>query len=369
MIGDSNMNTMFTSLGCLLREQSEGTLQTWDASNMTQIKAEFDSRAGTAYKQARAQPLQCLACERCRSNAHPTLKFVLDLRPSLQKCSCPCCGIQVVGHMQLSNGGEILMRSFGRFNLTLWDQVIGELEPITARDIILVNFGAWYHRLYVEGGSDEWEAWKLDVQELLLQRLAHYEAMVVWKGHTTFHYDSLTGAYTGVSHKACNARARRHPRVFASGSMQLTTCLLCTRCGRCLETASHHQRPATAQRWASSGSMSRCRRSWQSAGSLVRTSASCLSSKHPCHCITCTMAHSGEGGQRDPQIARTIAQMLQINSTRSCSISCMQRLMCKNSRCNGSALAKLWPGAPRGYKGALAVAVPFKYLPDRHVGG
>jgi hypothetical protein len=101
--------------------------------------------------------------------------------------------------MELSSGGQVLLRGFGRFNLTLWDQVIGELEPITADDIILVNFGAWYHRLYVDGGQNEWEAWRLDVQELLMRRLVHYQARIVWKGYTTFHYDGLTGAYTGVS--------------------------------------------------------------------------------------------------------------------------------------------------------------------------
>jgi hypothetical protein len=51
MIGDSNMNTLFTSLGCLLQHLSEGELATWDASNATRIKADFNSRGGTAYKQ------------------------------------------------------------------------------------------------------------------------------------------------------------------------------------------------------------------------------------------------------------------------------------------------------------------------------
>ena len=35
MVGDSNMNGMFTSLGCLMRERSEGALSTWDVSTMT----------------------------------------------------------------------------------------------------------------------------------------------------------------------------------------------------------------------------------------------------------------------------------------------------------------------------------------------
>ena len=59
--------------------------------------------------------------------------------------------------MDLSKGGRVILRGFGRFNLTLWDEVIAELAPITAADVILVNFGAWYHRFFFDGGQREWQ--------------------------------------------------------------------------------------------------------------------------------------------------------------------------------------------------------------------
>lgn len=80
--------------------------------------------------------------------------------------------------MKLKGGGDIILRSFGRFNITLWDRVMGELEPVTDRDIILVNFGAWYHRFFFDGGPDEFKAWRDDVHELLFERLRHYPAQV-----------------------------------------------------------------------------------------------------------------------------------------------------------------------------------------------
>ena len=48
--------------------------------------------------------------------------------------------------MKLKNGGEIHARCFGRFNGTLWDDIFAELGPVTERDVIIVNFGAWYPR-------------------------------------------------------------------------------------------------------------------------------------------------------------------------------------------------------------------------------
>ena len=48
--------------------------------------------------------------------------------------------------VKLKNGGELIARCFGRFNGTLWDDVFAELGPLTERDVIIVNFGAWYPR-------------------------------------------------------------------------------------------------------------------------------------------------------------------------------------------------------------------------------
>ena len=48
--------------------------------------------------------------------------------------------------MKLKNGGEIHVRCFGRYNSSLWDDVFAELPTLTERDVIIVNFGAWYPR-------------------------------------------------------------------------------------------------------------------------------------------------------------------------------------------------------------------------------
>jgi len=48
--------------------------------------------------------------------------------------------------VQLKSRGEIMVRCFGRYNSSLWDDVFAELPQLTARDIIIVNFGAWYPR-------------------------------------------------------------------------------------------------------------------------------------------------------------------------------------------------------------------------------
>lgn len=37
-------------------------------------------------------------------------------------------------------------RAYGRFNLSLWDDVMAEFQPFTEEDVIVVNFGAWYPR-------------------------------------------------------------------------------------------------------------------------------------------------------------------------------------------------------------------------------
>ena len=48
--------------------------------------------------------------------------------------------------MKLRDGGEIHVRCFGRYNSSLWDDVMAELPVLTEQDIIIVNFGAWYPR-------------------------------------------------------------------------------------------------------------------------------------------------------------------------------------------------------------------------------
>ncbi len=54
MIGDSTMNGIFSSLGCMLKDRlTSGRHRPWDTSNMTKIhdKFEYISRGGEAVRQ------------------------------------------------------------------------------------------------------------------------------------------------------------------------------------------------------------------------------------------------------------------------------------------------------------------------------
>ncbi len=84
----------------------------------------------------------------------------------------------MTGELLLQGSGEIQLRCFGRFNLTLWDDVMAELGPLTKQDVLMVNFGAWYHRFFFDGGPREWDAWKDDIHELVFERLANIPAQV-----------------------------------------------------------------------------------------------------------------------------------------------------------------------------------------------
>lgn len=46
---------------------------------------------------------------------------------------------QNVGMFTLSSGAEVHIQSFGIFNLTLWDDVFAQFQPLTERDTILVG--------------------------------------------------------------------------------------------------------------------------------------------------------------------------------------------------------------------------------------
>lgn len=48
------------------------------------------------------------------------------------------------GDMQLRWGASLHTRIFGSYNGELMDDLLGELAPIQATDVIIVNFGAWY---------------------------------------------------------------------------------------------------------------------------------------------------------------------------------------------------------------------------------
>lgn len=48
------------------------------------------------------------------------------------------------GDLQLQSGASLHARTFGSYNGQLMDDLLDELAPIHASDIIIVNFGAWY---------------------------------------------------------------------------------------------------------------------------------------------------------------------------------------------------------------------------------
>ena len=48
------------------------------------------------------------------------------------------------GDMRLRSGASLHARIFGSYSGELLDDLLAELAPVQATDIIIVNFGAWY---------------------------------------------------------------------------------------------------------------------------------------------------------------------------------------------------------------------------------
>lgn len=46
---------------------------------------------------------------------------------------------QNIGMFTLRGGAEVHIQSFGIFNLTLWDDVMAQFEPLTPQDIVYVG--------------------------------------------------------------------------------------------------------------------------------------------------------------------------------------------------------------------------------------
>ena len=45
------------------------------------------------------------------------------------------------------------MRDFGTYNQTLFDDVMSDFQPLSENDVVVLNWGAWYHR-YDWGGRE-----------------------------------------------------------------------------------------------------------------------------------------------------------------------------------------------------------------------
>eukprot|EP00884_Botryococcus_braunii_P017926 jgi/Botrbrau1/4817/Bobra.0325s0036.1 len=153
------MRQTFHSLACLLAHVStHGQSGIWD-STTSRISGNFTARG----------------------NSRPILK-------------------QFVGTSTWRTGASVHIRSFGQFNLTLWDLVMSEFGHLTERDVLMVNFGAWYPRFKAGGFDcyDPWHYFKVDMHELIMQRLKDVRAAVYWKEYSPTHFGGRTGTFTGI---------------------------------------------------------------------------------------------------------------------------------------------------------------------------
>lgn len=75
-------------------------------------------------------------------------------------------------------GGQVIIRSFGTYQAQLWDDIFAEFAPLTERDVILVNFGAWYPRFKISEPHVPWVQFQDSMTELVTQKLATTPAQV-----------------------------------------------------------------------------------------------------------------------------------------------------------------------------------------------
>ena len=54
------------------------------------------------------------------------------------------------GDLRLRGGGRVHARIVGSYSAELIEDILSELGPLTARDVVVVNFGAWYPRFAVQ---------------------------------------------------------------------------------------------------------------------------------------------------------------------------------------------------------------------------
>ena len=75
-------------------------------------------------------------------------------------------------------GSQVIIRSFGTYQAQLWDDIFAEFAPITEKDVILVNFGAWYPRFKISEPHLPWLQWQNAMNELFVDKLATTPAQV-----------------------------------------------------------------------------------------------------------------------------------------------------------------------------------------------
>ena len=177
-IGDSTTRQQFQSLACLLGPviASEHGSMSWNSSSITgegttavwSVCSDWHSRDRDVYS-----TMCCMLCfpleARGTVSVHVSYMLPLGLfdvaldyphSPAPSK-SADCCGLadkeymmpgtfgravskSFWGDLQLQSGASLHARIFGSYNGQLMDDLLDELAPIHASDIIIVNFGAWY---------------------------------------------------------------------------------------------------------------------------------------------------------------------------------------------------------------------------------
>ncbi|CAL5228102.1 g11175 [Coccomyxa viridis] len=159
MIGDSLTWQMYNSLACLLAPvTADGFSTLWENANTTVTKN---------YK-GREWP----------EDRHILKQYWADVK--------------------LGNGGEIHVRCFGRYNASLWDDVFAELPPLTAQDVIIINFGAWYPRFNFNEPRLPWESFQLDIRDLFVDKLSKSPAQAYWRTNSPTHFGGATGTFTAI---------------------------------------------------------------------------------------------------------------------------------------------------------------------------
>jgi hypothetical protein len=93
---------------------------------------------------------------------------------------------------------QVVIRSFGTYNPQLWDDVFSDFAPLTAKDVILVNFGAWYPRFKASEPGAPWVQWQADMAAMLRDKLTTTPARVLWKDYSPSHFSGGTGTFTGI---------------------------------------------------------------------------------------------------------------------------------------------------------------------------
>jgi hypothetical protein len=54
------------------------------------------------------------------------------------------------GELRLRGGGRVHARIIGSYSAELVDDILAELGPLTASDVLVANFGAWYPRFAMQ---------------------------------------------------------------------------------------------------------------------------------------------------------------------------------------------------------------------------